>query len=214
MSDEKEADQGLSAAHTPPDRAPDAGDLPSRAEIAEAVAALADQIGRDDTEQLDLIEGSLDLDAVDPISAAANLVARPRRERGRPKGASNKRNTAVFDYLEALGHRDPAVTLSMIQSANTTALAHLMGCDPIEVLKVQVKAAADLMPFKYAKKPLDVNVNKTERHLFVAGNLGNIAPPSGAPNTLSIFGGKTIENQEVSEVETVRHETSKSHDET
>lgn len=118
----------------------------------------------------------------------------------------------MFEYLEALGHRDPAVTLSMIQTASTTALAHLLGCEPIDVLKVQAKAAADLMPFKYAKKPLAVDVTERNLHIFMAGNLGAVAPSSETGNTLNMFGGNIVDNQSLSEADAVRHDKSKSHD--
>lgn len=211
MDDAEQPEKGRLTPHTPPDQRQKSGDLPSRDDIAQAVAALRNEIEGDDADQLDLIEGSPDLDAIDALSAAANSIARPRRERGRPKGSANKRNTQVFEYLEALGHRDPAVTLSMIQTANTTALAHLLGCEPIDVLKVQAKAAADLMPFKYAKKPLAVEVDKRNLHIFMAGNLGAIAPTSEGSNTLNMFGGNIVDNQPLSEAETVRHDKCKSH---
>lgn len=212
MSDAEQPKQGHLAAHTPTAQRQKSGDLPSQNEIAQAVAALRDQIEGDDADQLALIDGSLDIENLDPLSVSANLVARPRRDRGRPKGSANKRNTQVFEYLEALGHRDPAVTLSMIQTANTTALAQLLGCDPIDVLKVQAKAASDLMPFKYAKKPLAVEVDKRNLHIFMAGNLGDIAPASGASSTLNMFGGNIVDNQSLSETGVVRHDDDKSHE--
>lgn len=188
MNDDEEAKQGRPDARTPPHPAPEL-------DIATAVAALGNMIESGDADQADLLLGSPDLDNIDAISMAANLSARPRRERGRPKGASNLRNTKVFDYLEALGHRDPAVTLSMIQSANTTALAAVLGCDPIDVLKVQAKAASDLMPFKYAKRPLAVDVTKTERHIFYAASLAD-HPTIEGDTGLSIFGGQVVEDIE------------------
>ncbi|TCQ82604.1 hypothetical protein EDF68_101995 [Ochrobactrum sp. BH3] len=212
MDDAEQSEKGRSTPHTPPDQRQNSGDLPSRDDIAQAVAALRNEIDGDDAEQLDLIDGSPDLENLDVLSLSANLVAKQRRERGRPKGSANKRNTQVFDYLEALGHRDPAVTLSMIQSANTTTLAALLRCDPIDVLKVQVKAAADLMPFKYAKKPLAVEVDKRNLHIFMAGNLGAVAPTSEGSNTLNMFGGNIVDNQPLSETDAVRHDKSKSHD--
>lgn len=103
------------------------GALPTRAEIAASVAGLAAALGGDPVEQLDLLSGSPDLDDADPLARAADHVAAPRRGRGRPQGAANKRNDAVFDYLAALGHRDPAVTLSLIQTADTAKLAEALG---------------------------------------------------------------------------------------
>lgn len=188
MTDDKEAEKGRPDAHTPSHPVPEL-------DLATAVAALGNMIESGDADQTDLLLGSPDIENFDAISMAANLSAAPRRERGRPKGSSNLRNTKVFDYLEALGHRDPAVTLSMVQSANTTALAAVLRCDPIDVLKLQVKAAADLMPFKYAKRPLAVDVTKTERHIFYAANMADNTTIEGDKG-LSIFGGGVVEDIE------------------
>lgn len=82
MDDAEQPEKGRLTPHTPPDQRQKSGDLPSRDDIAQAVAALRNEIDSDDADQLDLIEGSPDLDAIDALSAAANSIARPRRERG------------------------------------------------------------------------------------------------------------------------------------
>lgn len=132
-------------------------------------AATADQ----DAMPLALIEGSHEIVDQDVLALTAELVAAPRRARGRPPGATNKRNDDMVAYLQALGHRDPAVTLSMIQTANTQALARAIGAEHLDVLKLQQKAASDLMPYFYAKKPqqLDLPEGAGQRPVMIIGQL-------------------------------------------
>ncbi len=129
-----------------------------------------------DGDQLDLLAGSLEIHDEDVLAAASEIIAKPRRERGRPPGSSNRRNTQVFDYLERLGHRDPAVTLSMIQSADTVQLARALGADNAKgrfaVLGLQRAAAAELMPYKYAKKPQQIDLPPDRlRPMMVIGEM-------------------------------------------
>lgn len=238
MSDDaKQADEGLLKAHTPP-----AAD-----EIGAAVAALADAIGTDDAGQLDLLTGSPDLEPLDVLSRVAETGAAQRRARGRPKGSANKRNTMVFEYLEAHGHRDPAMTLSLMQSADTIALAKALGspmtdakgnlirtpvrdhtgalvrdadgelvmevvyamADPVKVAQLQRQAASDLMPYKYAKKPQAIEVDKRELHVFLAGSLGTALQADGG----GLFGGGQVEQyQSLSGNATVRPQVDESHE--
>ncbi len=209
---------------------------PAAPSPAELLAAMVDRLagrvgGTVDGDQLDLLDGSPDVEATDTLGAAAETVARERRARGRPAGSRNKRNTALFDLLEALGHRDPGVTLSLIQTADTLALAKALGApaivegrpvrdidgsivyipaNPVDIMKIQEKAAADLMNYKYAKQH-KLEVDRRETHFFVAGQLGNGQLP-GAAKGLSIFGGNIEENQRVIEEASVRHELGESHD--
>ena len=122
----------------------------------------------------DLIAGSPDVDAQDLLAIAAELVAAPRRGRGRPAGSLNRKSGDLIAYLRALGHRDPAVTLSMIQTADTMQLAMALRVpmqeegkvrkdvdgnvlynppNPMLVLELQRKAAEGLMPYHHAKIP-------------------------------------------------------------
>jgi len=94
-----------------------------------------------------------------------------RRGRGRPEGAVNKRNDEMFDYLEARGFKAPEVLLMEVISADVKALARKLGAEPIEVLKLQIKAAADLMPYKLARKPQAMEIVSKKLHMFVTGQL-------------------------------------------
>lgn len=128
---------------------------------------------------------------VDEADAGADLVARAaetanskRRARGRPKGAANLRNAALFDWLEALGHKNPVKRLVEIISADPRELARALAGpnagEPsyeraLDVLREQRQAAAALLPYVLAKKPQAIEVTSKELHLFLAGSLGGNA---------------------------------------
>jgi len=214
MSDDEKPENGTSEgphARDPERRSPtEAG--------RQAIAADLDRIDQArsaaDGEQLDLLAGSLDLEDQDALATAAELIARPRRERGRPPGSTNKRNTQVFDYLERLGHRDPAVTLSMIQSADTIALAKALGADSfkgrIAVLSLQRSAAAELMPYKYAKKPQQLELPAdAKRPLMVIGEMNVI---NRQQNEYMSVGDPRAEKANEINGRAVRPDKDKSHD--
>jgi hypothetical protein len=117
---------------------------------------------------LDLAGKPVQLDLLGAMAETSNAR---RRGAGRPEGAVNKRNDETFDYLEARGFKAPEVLLMEVISADVKLLANKLGADPIEVLKLQIKAAADLMPYKLARKPQAFEVTKRELHMFVAGKL-------------------------------------------
>lgn len=165
----KPADEGHREAHTRADLAADAA--PPSAEDAWALADVA---------------GSPDLLSIGGLAGAAELVASERRARGRPRGATNKRNQSLIEYLQALGHRDPAVTLSMFQTADTKDLAKALGIDTAKgraaVAALQVRAAGELLPYFYAKKPVQLDLGDvgSKRPLMVIGEMNvQIAAANG-----------------------------------
>jgi hypothetical protein len=168
------------------------GHTPPALEIPAAAVPLAS------VEQLDL------------LGEAAETSNARRRGAGRPEGSGNKRNAETFDYLEALGFKGPERLLMEVVSADPRQLAaQLAGTDDprhvpfdraLEVLKLQIKAAADLMPYKLARKPQAIEVSRKELHLFVAGTL------SEAQQSL------IQQNQWVSVEDAVREKDNASHD--
>lgn len=188
----------------------------------------------DDDAAADLLDvaGSPDVLSLDVLGGAAELVASERRARGRPKGSANKRNDDMMRYLQRLGHRDPAVTLSMIQTADTKQLADALGtplilpnglpvldqhgravfvgCDPIDVLKVQEKAASRLMEYFYAKKPQQLELPPGDaRPVMVIGEM-NVQQVT---NVAMMSAGEAPEQyQSLSGVEAVRDRKASSHD--
>lgn len=186
---------------------------------------------------LDLLAGSPDLDVHDLLALVAEPVLSRRRARGRPAGAANRKNGDMIAYLTALGHRDPWVTLSLIQSADTMALAMAMRSpamkngkqmvskagtplfntpDPMDVLAMQLRAADALMPYHHGKKPqqLDLVDPRDKRPLMVIGDGNNIAVSIGGGFASDDFmpPNQSQGNQGVIEAEAVRDDAEPSHD--
>ena len=163
----------------------------------------------DFADALAMIDGSPDLLPLGGLATAAENIASQRRGRGRPKGSANKRNTSLFDYLEALGHRDPAVTLSMWQTADTKELAKALGVGGsskalLAVAALQVRAAGELLPYKYAKKPqqLDLVDGANQRAVMVIGELNGSVNMliDGGFMSAGVAPGQIVENQALSDV--------------
>lgn len=251
MSDDAEtAEKGLEEAHTrrgPGEIGAKAPELPTGAELAQAVRDHAAEIAQADDAQLDLIEGMLDLATYDGLEQVAETSSAQRRARGRPKGSANRRNTLVFELLEAKGHRDMAETLSAIQSADTVDLANYLGApmrdskgrvirtpvrdhagelvrdadgelvmevvyaaaDPVKVLAIQRQAAADLMGYKYAKKPQAIELPpQVQRPVMNIGTM-NVQQNN---QTFMSAGGEIEGNQALSEAQAVRLPGDESHE--
>lgn len=168
---------------------------------------------------LDLLAGSPDLGALDFLAKAAEIVAAPRRARGRPLGAANRKNGDMIAYLAALGHRDPWVTLSLIQSADFGALCAAVGADSakqrIAVLGIMRGAASDLMNYHHSKKPQQLDLPAGDkRPLMVIGDGNNIAVSIGGGFASDDFmpPSEAQGNQGVIEAEAVRDDAEPSHD--
>jgi hypothetical protein len=189
MADDGE--KGHVEAHTP---AQIGAAAPSSAEAARDPAPALPIEGDDAGELFDHALGSSDLLGSDGLSAAAELVATERRARGRPLGSLNKKNSKLFSYLAARGHRHPAVTLSLWQSADTKALAKAIGADTakgrIAVAALQVRAAAELLPYDLAKRPQQLELPKdgTGRPLMIIGEVnGNVQVGDGGFMTAGVM---------------------------
>lgn len=211
-----DAEKGLSEAHTwrdPIEGAPIGDQAAPADDLGAAVAQLAGQLG-DQGEQFDLLG---DPPApVDTLESLADKSSAERRARGRPAGSTNKRNTQVFDYLEHIGHRDPVMTLSLFQTMDLRELAAMLGCKMKDAAALQISAAEKLLPYKYAKRPTELHVqgDGSRRPVMVIGEmnvqLGGLSDEgfmtAGQPRS------KTIDNQEVSEGESVRHDDDVPHE--
>lgn len=220
MADRPE--KGMSEAHTHRDPGGESADpaadragedLGKSDPLADAVAAIAGELDAAAGDQLDLLPA--DQEPVGALEEIAKKGHDQRRGRGKPKGSTNKRNTQVFDYLDTMGHRDPATTLSFIQSVDTRDLATYLGCKPKEALAIQRQAAADLMPYKYAKKPVELNVGEGVKGLPVIaiGELNmQVNTVADGPQALGEPIGQTIENVDETEPASVRQEGDQSHD--
>ncbi|TGP93832.1 MULTISPECIES: hypothetical protein [unclassified Mesorhizobium] len=169
---------------------------------------------------LDLIAGLPDGEGDDVLALAAELVAAPSRARGRPQGAANRKNGDMIRYLQARGHRDPMVTLSMIQSADFGALCKAVGAETakhkIAVLGIMRGAAADLLPYHHGKKPqqLELIGDGSKRPLMVIGEMNvAVAGDLGFMSAGIPPDAKIVENQPLSPAPAVRQNEDVSHDE-
>lgn len=160
------ADQGQLDAHTP--RAASADDAWN--------APIGSDQALPGTDPLDLLAGLPDGEGDDVLALAAEFIAAPARARGRPAGAANRKNGDMIRYLALRGHRDPWVTLSLIQSADFGQLCKMVGADTaktkIAVLGLMKAAATDIMNYHHAKKPQQIELPiGDKRPLMVIGEM-------------------------------------------
>lgn len=222
--------QGHEGRHTPPSSAVEADSWGDR-----AVDALVD--GRD----LDqLLAGLPQIDRADVLATAAELAEPEKRGPGRPAGSPNRKNKEMIAYLEARGLRDPWLTLALIHSASTRSLANALsapmvteggkvvkdadgsvvyvGADPLKVLAIQQRAADSVMKYHHAAQPQQLDMplggDGYKRPFMAIGELhGNVVVADGSA-AMSIFDPpmKTVENQPVSDEDSVRPDADVSHD--
>lgn len=199
-----EPDQGQSETHTP-------------------LASAGDQAAPDlpGADPLDLLAGLPDGEGDDHLALVAELVAAPNRARGRPLGAANRKNGDLIRYLAARGHRDPMVTLSMIQSADFAGLCALVGATSakhkLAVLGIMKSAATDLLPYNHSKKPQQLELpdaGGSKRAVMIIGDGNNVAVIQGNGYASDEFlpPAEVQQNQGVIEGEAVRQKPDQSHD--
>jgi hypothetical protein len=198
----QEPDQGRLEGHT----AAEFHGKSAQAEQVDQVAALVAQLQPQAS-----LPGLTDepADDLDMLGRVAETVNAKRRARGRPSGSANKRNSEVFDYLEARGFKAPEVRLMEIVTADARDLAaaisgphakaEAMDFDKVlEVMRLQIKAAETLMPYKYAKRQeLKVESNQNHLHVMMAVPLGGST--GEVPSAFSLTGeanSQVIENIE------------------
>jgi hypothetical protein len=208
----KKPNQGQQEAHTRAD--PPAIDAAQAAPGADAELPGADPA--------DLLAGLPDGEGVDQLALVAELVAAPARARGRPAGAPNRKNGDMIRYLAARGHRDPMVTLSMIQSADFAGLCKMLGASgakqKIAVLGIIRGAAADLMPYHHSRKPQQLDLppggGGSNRPIMVIGDGNNVAvlAANGYASAEFLPPDESEGNQGVIDGEAVRQTPDKSHD--
>lgn len=162
--------------------------------------AIVEAAAVEEAEQLDLLQPSAEdlveaREILGPEAGRMSVVREARRlQRGRPKGARNKRTDDFARYLLSFGQH-PAVTMMQIQS---TPPEVLMEASEDEVVKLEkdgsertyyrrmsyaeaqalrVRCAEGLMPFLESKKP--VAVDATIRGVIVNEQIGEIKPVKG-----------------------------------
>jgi hypothetical protein len=97
-----------------------------------------------------------------------------KRGPGRPAGSPNRTTLQLQALLRARGYRDPAEFLASIVSMSLADLEKVLGndCEPIEALKLQRQAAADLMPYFHTRMPQAVEFKAPEARPLVVISMG------------------------------------------
>lgn len=84
---------------------------------------------------------------------------------GRPKGAANRKTLAMKALYQAKGFRDPLLYLGEMLSKDPLELLVWMRANGsseltlIEVVELQLKAAAELAPYLHGKMPVRIEVD-------------------------------------------------------
>lgn len=196
----REAHTAAEIAGNPP--SPGAGEAPAGAIDPRPLAdVLNAALAAEDGHQLDMLaEDAPELPDTLAIGGTRSRL-NAHRGRGRPLGAGNKRSELLREQLLKLGFQHPLIVLATIASATPDEVAAEMvgGEDALGKLPAKVRAAvgvaavkaisdaADrLAPYFESKRPADVNLNVSERHMFLVGHVDATAPGSSA---LSLGGG-------------------------
>lgn len=104
----------------------------------------------------------------DPAGAVREL-----RRSGRPVGAVNKRTATWRDYfLTQCTH--PLMVLGHTFSRPVEVLAAELGCSKLEAYQVQMRAAAEALPYIESKMPVAVDVSNHRRISLVIEGLGEV----------------------------------------
>ncbi len=116
-----------------------------------------------------MIPGNPDLFAADEPSegdqestpsAFFRAVEAVEAKLGRPRGARNRKSEAFEKWFFAKGYKDPAQLLAEIVSADPAALASMIpNAELMDVIKMQISAAGELMPYLHGKKPTVVELD-------------------------------------------------------
>lgn len=96
--------------------------------------------------------GNAQLRTNGPMTAVAMA-----RRAGRPKGSPNRRTAKLRDYILA-HHAHPAEVLAKTYSRPVDVLAAELECTKAEAYALQLKAAAELLPYVEGKMPVQVDV--------------------------------------------------------
>jgi hypothetical protein len=122
-----------------------------------------------DAEQLELIR-----DQVPGRDAGLAVRVAERRGRGRPPGSMNKRNGKFRDQILSLGPH-PAIALQRAYSRPVEVLAAELECSRLEAFQVQVRAAAELLPYIEGKQPVTVDLREKHDVVLIMAGAANVS---------------------------------------
>lgn len=127
------------------------------------ILAARDMLSLPDGEQLELIRDQL------PNRDASTAVEIARRSgRGRPPGARNKQN-ADFRRFVLSQHSHPGIALARTYDRPVELLAAELQCSLAEAAALQMRAAAELLPYIESKRPVAVELSERHDVVLVMG---------------------------------------------
>lgn len=139
----------------------------SAAAVAEAVQA-AGPVRRAAVQQrLPLAEaGALAL-ALDENPGNRVAAVKEARRRGRPRGSRNRRSEDLARFILSR-YAHPLEVLAQTYSRPVEDLAAQLGCEPAAAMALQVRCAAEALPYFESKKPVAVQVDTRMIQLVIA----------------------------------------------
>lgn len=134
-----------------------------------------------------------DLFANDDLLVPADIIA-PRRP-GKPKGARNKRNQEIADYILSR-YRDPLIGLADVVSTPVPMLAKLLNCKAIEAAEFWRKCAAELALYVHQKQPTAVHVKSSSAGFIAIVDERQASALEGGENPfIEGFAGVTLTDE-------------------
>lgn len=127
---------------------------------------------------------------------------------GRPAGAKNKRTKAWQQWFGATGEL-PLEFLAKTYRRSTADLARELECDRDAALRIQVDAAKAVLPYLEQKLPLAIEDQSEGKRMVVVVGEMTAEQRDQASDRL---GWKVLDNQPISDAETVRPFDGKSDD--
>lgn len=142
------------------------------AAIADAAAAAGPVAGsaRPVQARLPLADASAVVAELERQPLRSQAVAEARR-RGRPKGSRNRRSEELIRFVLAR-HAHPLLVLAQTYSRPVEALAAELDCTALEAISLQVRCAAEALPYFESKKPVALQVDARVIQLVVAEHAG------------------------------------------
>lgn len=158
-----------------------------------SATALEDQfaalIGSSSGPQEELFEVADEIGEFTLVEATRNRLTEPKGP-GRPKGAQNKANGQMRDALLKMGFNHPMLNLATLANTEPQELARLIETTKANAMRLIMKANMELLPYFESKMPakLDVDVNKTQRHLMLVGDMR--VSSGDADEAINVFSGQ------------------------
>jgi hypothetical protein len=173
------------------------GVLDAAKDLVEQAAAEEQQLALSEPLTADEIQDAQE--RLGPTAGIVSVMRDARAQRGRPKGARNKRTDDFVKYLGQFG-RDPAVGLMEIASSTPEELvARSKLLDPPkrqlsygDALDRIIRCREALMPYMHGKQPVRVDANI--RGVIVREEIGDVRGARGATIDGEIIGVLPIDD--------------------